>query len=104
MRRLQVATTLFLVLGIGTLLSFPWTVGATPEAAASAQDKADYAVRLLIFFSVAGVCFILAALFAVVLVRRIRGEYREHLVSNLADLLSTPPTTKENDERSDDPV
>lgn len=102
MRRLQVATTLFLVAGIGVLLSFPWTVGTAPGAAAPAQAKADYAVKLLVFFAVAGVCFILAALFAIVLVRRIRGEYREHLVSNLADLLATPPTTSEENQRSDD--
>lgn len=98
MRRLQVATTLFLVLGIGALLSFPWTVGTTPPADASDRAKADYAVNLLIFFTAAGLCFIMAALFAMILVRRIRREYREHLVSNLADLLATPPT---QDEKND---
>ncbi|MER3413714.1 MAG: hypothetical protein C4341_05665 [Armatimonadota bacterium] len=101
MRSLQVATTLFVVAGIGALLSFPWTVGATPGADATAQAKADYAVRLLIFFAFAGACFIIAALLAMILVRRIRGEYREQLVSNLADLLTAPPKKKEDSGEDD---
>lgn len=101
MRRLQVVTTLFFIAGIGVLLSFPWMVGTVPKADAGAQARADYAMRLLIFFAVAGACFILAALFAMALVRRIRGEYREQLVSNLADLLATP-SPKERGQNGDD--
>lgn len=92
MRRLQIATTVFVVLGLGVLLSFPWTVGSTPSAEASDQAKADYAIRLLVFFAASGFCFIIAALLAMILVRRIRGEYNEQRVSNLADLLATPPS------------
>jgi hypothetical protein len=102
MRRLQIATTLFVVLGLGVLLSFPWTVGSTPGAGASDQAKADYAVRLLVFFAASGLCFVLAALLAMILVRRIRGEYREQLVSNLADLLATP-SPKEEERGGDKP-
>lgn len=95
MRRLQIATTVFVVLGVGILLSFPWTVGSTPEAGASDQAKADYAVRLLVFFAASGISFVIAALLAMILVRRIRGEYREQLVSNLADLLATSASKEE---------
>jgi hypothetical protein len=90
-----------LVLGLGLILSYPWTVGARPSDVADRAAVAAYLTRLFIFFCVAVVVFLGAAISAALIIRRVRHEYREMLVSNLADLLSASEARAESQQKEE---
>ncbi len=98
MRRLQVITTVLLVLGLALILSYPWTVGARPSDVANRAEVAAYLTRLFVFFCVAVAVFLGAAISAAIMIRRVRHEYREMLISNLADLLTASAERAESEQ------
>jgi hypothetical protein len=88
MRRLKVLTTIFLVLGICVLLSYPFTVGGSPADGASKSDIKAYLLRLTIYFGVSTFAMLSAAFCATLIVKRAKAEFAEKKLNNLEELLS----------------
>ena len=86
MRRLKFITTLFLVLGIVILLSFPFTVGPRPDAADKKETK-KYLTRLTVYFGASTFSMLAAAFCATLVARKTRIEFAEKKISNLESLL-----------------
>ncbi len=98
MRILRLLMTLFTLLGLGVLISFPWFVGAKPVGK---EALVAYSTRLAIYINVVLVSFFLAGVFAVLLARKIREEYRQQSLKNLADLLTNFPSSKKGEDVHD---
>lgn len=95
--RLRVVTTVLVLLGLALLFSYPWTVGVPPKQDASQRELADYATRMVVYVTVVSVCWLGAAISAALLARRIRQEYADQSLKNLADLLTSVPRGRTND-------
>lgn len=94
MRRLKVLTTVFLVLGICILLSYPFTIGASPGANAEKAEVKTYLTRLTVYFGASAFAMLGAAFCAALIVRRTRIEFAEkklgifeRLISEQAEIL-----------------
>lgn len=97
MRILRILTTLFVLIGLGLLFSYPWLVGKRPPDAATLQAKQMYASKLALYVSLVLVAWFLAATSAILMVRKLRLEYREKSLENLAKLVSSIPEPKQKD-------
>jgi len=98
MQRLKIITTLFVVMGIAMIASYPWTVGSIPVETASNEEKKIYLIKMVIFVTVVLLTWLAAATSALLMIRRIRVEYLEQTERHLQELLSSRPPNK-NDER-----
>jgi hypothetical protein len=98
MRLLRVLMTVFTLVGLGVLVSFPWFVGTKP---AGHEGLAAYGTRFGAYIVLVSVCFLFAAVFAVLLARKIREEYRQQSLKNLADLLTNFPSPKKGEDVPD---
>jgi type VI protein secretion system component VasK len=85
--RLKFWTTAFMALGIGLLLALPWLVGPRPPQAAGQQAMVDYGLRVIAYFTVTCLVFLVAAFLAWRLVRAAREEFAKRRVENLRDLV-----------------
>jgi hypothetical protein len=101
-RVLRIVTTLFVFLGVGLLLSYPWIVGFGPAADATDQAKKLYATRLALYVSSVAIVWFVAATSAILMVRRLRKEYEEQSLQNLADLLTSIPQPKTKEKQGDE--
>lgn len=88
MRRLKVLTTVFLLLGLSILLSFPFTVGAAPAEGSPKPEVRAYLIRLTTYFGASTFAVLAAAFCATLIVRRAKAEFAEKKLSNLEELLS----------------
>lgn len=88
MRRLKVLTSLFLILGVCILLSYPFTVGAAPADGSPKADVKAYLVRLTTYFGASTFAMLAAAFCATLIVRRAKAEFAEKKLNNLEELLS----------------
>lgn len=100
MRAFRLLMTLFTVVGLCVLVSFPWFVGARP---AGTEGLVAYSARFAAYVVLLSVSFFLAAVFAVLLAREIRKEYREQALKNLADLLTNFPSSRKSEDAEGDP-
>jgi len=98
MRRLKVLTTAFLVVGIIILLSYPFTLGASPAPDASKAEVKNYLTRLTVYFGASAFAMLGAAFCATLIVRRTRIEFAEKkldifekLISEQAEILRKKP-------------
>lgn len=89
MRRLKVLTTVFLVLGLGILLSYPFTVGAAPAEGSDKKAVRSYLIRLTTYFGAASFAMLSAAFCATLIIRRTRIEFAEKKLENLDTLLAS---------------
>jgi hypothetical protein len=100
-RRLKIVTTALFVFGLGTLLSYPITVGSAPKRGAELTVRKAYAIRLAVFFGAACASLLGAATGAMLIARRLRREFADRSLQNLADLLTAEvegkPTESVND-------
>lgn len=85
--RLKVVTTVFVVLGLLVLLSWPLFVGERPGADASQLERARFATRLLIYFAVACFVWLAAAMSSVFLMRQTKKEFIEEERENVQELI-----------------
>jgi hypothetical protein len=88
MRRLKILTTVFLVLGLCILLSYPFTVGAAPADGSSKTEVKSYLIRLTTYFGASTFAMLAAAFCATLIVKRAKVEFAEKKLSNLEELLS----------------
>lgn len=88
MRRLKGLTTLFLVVGIVVLLSYPFTIGAAPGADAGRDEVKRYLLRLTVYFGASAFAMLAAAFCATLIVRRARIEFAEKKLQNFERLLA----------------
>lgn len=98
MRGLRNLTTLFVILGLAILGSYPVSVGSAPKESAPRYEKRAYAVRLMSFVSVSAIVWFCAGLSAFLYGRKIRREYEEQVTRNLTDLIAAPIKEKPKDE------
>lgn len=77
MRRLKILTTIFLVVGIAILLSYPFSIGPSPAADAGKTEVRAYLTRLTLYFGASAFAMLGAAFFAALIVRRTRIEFAE---------------------------
>jgi hypothetical protein len=87
MRRLKILTTIFLIVGICILLSYPFTVGARPANGADKKEVKAYLLRLTTYFGASTFAMLAAAYCAAVIVKRTKKEFAEKKITNLEDLL-----------------
>ena len=88
MRRLKVLTSLFLILGICILLSYPFTVGMAPPSGSPKPEVKAYLIRLTTYFGASTFAMLAAAFCATLIVRRAKAEFAENKLNNLEELLS----------------
>src|SRR5687767_13286747 len=88
MRRLKLLTTLFLVLGLCILLSYPFTVGVAPPEGSPKADVKAYLIRLTTYFGTSTFAMLAAAFCATLIVKRAKREFADKKLSNLEELLS----------------
>ncbi|MCL6624898.1 MAG: hypothetical protein K6T17_09825 [Fimbriimonadales bacterium] len=98
MRLLRVLMTVFTLVGLGLLVSFPWFVGVKP---AGSEGQVAYVTRFAAYIVLVSVSFLFAAVFAVLLARKIREEYRQQTLKNLADLLTNFPSPRKGEDAPD---
>jgi hypothetical protein len=101
MRVLRIVTTTFVIVGVVLLLSYPWLVGTMPADAASVHAKKLYATRMAFYVSTVAVVWFVAAASAILMVRRLRREFEEQSMQNLADLLTSIPEPKKKEPEGD---
>lgn len=87
MQRLKILTTVFLVLGLSILLSYPFAVGASPAEGADKSEVKAYLVRLTTYFGASTFAMLAAAFCATLIVRKAKREFAERKLSNLEQLL-----------------
>ena len=88
MRRLKVLTSLFLILGICILLSYPFTVGMAPANGSPKPEVKAYLIRLTTYFGASTFAMLAAAFCATLIVKRAKVEFAERKLNNLEELLS----------------
>jgi len=88
MRRLKVLTTVFLVVGIVILLSYPFTIGPSPASDAGKAEVKAYLTRLTLYFGASAFAMLGAAFFATLIVRRTRIEFAEKKLDIFERLLA----------------
>ncbi|HWP30946.1 MAG TPA: hypothetical protein VNK96_04355 [Fimbriimonadales bacterium] len=101
MQRLKIITTIFVVLGIAMIVSYPWTVGSIPVETATNEEKKIYLIKMVIFVTVVLLTWLAAATSALLMIRRIRMEYLEQSEQHLQELLSSRPPKKNNERESE---
>jgi peptidoglycan biosynthesis protein MviN/MurJ (putative lipid II flippase) len=84
--RLKIATTAFVILGLLTLLSYPWLVGSVPRGG-SKQALAEYATRLGFYIIAALLIWFITAVLAVLTAHRARDRYRAEAMENFQHLI-----------------
>ncbi|MDQ2987068.1 MAG: hypothetical protein M3R13_10185 [Armatimonadota bacterium] len=89
MRRLKVLTTVFFVIGTCVLLSYPFTVGASPAKGAEKADVKAYLIRLTTYFGASTFAMLAAAFCATLMVRKTKLEFAEEKLGNLEQLIVT---------------
>jgi hypothetical protein len=93
-------TTILVVCGVLLVVTYPFTIGSVPAKTAPKQERAAYATRLAFFIVGVSVIWFGAAVSAFMLSRRLRREYEEESLQNLADLItSMPPPKNRKDEQ-----
>lgn len=102
MRILRILTTLFVLIGLGLLFSYPWVVGKRPPDTATVEMKQLYATRLAVYVSSVLITWFVAATSAILMVRRLRREYQEKSLENLANLITSIPEPKRKDSDAND--
>jgi len=85
--RLKIATTAFLVFGLLLVLGWPWLVGPRPPEGSPKQELAAYVTRLVFYLGGTLVVFFVTAVLAVLVLRRVREEFRQEAMRNLEELL-----------------
>jgi hypothetical protein len=88
MRRLKILTTVFLLLGISILLSYPFTVGGAPPEGSEKKEVRAYLIRLTTYFGASTFAMLAAAFCATLIVKKAKAEFAEKKLSNLEDLLT----------------
>lgn len=88
MRSLRIVTGVLAAIGIGTVLSYPITVGVPPSREESLAVRKGWAFRLATFTAVSSISFLGAAIGAVLIVRRVRQEFAEKSLMNLTELIT----------------
>ncbi len=94
--RLRLITTIFVVLGLAVVLSYPLTVGTPPRKTAPKLEMAKYARKMAYFTTAVGVLFFGAFACALLTIRNERRKHEAESLRNLADLLSTPVPEKKS--------
>lgn len=85
--RLKTVTTALVVFGLALMLLWPFVLGERPAATAPRRAQAEYGVRLLTYFGVTAVTWLLVAGCAVMMVRQARREFLEKERQNLQALI-----------------
>jgi len=70
------------------VLSYPFTVGIPPKKTEPLVIRKAWATRLAVFSAAAGFAFVGAAFGAVLILRRVRRDFAEQTLNNLAELLT----------------
>jgi hypothetical protein len=76
------------------LFSYPFTIGAQPRQSEPLQVRKAWARKLTIFSALAGFAFVGAAFGAVLILRKVRQEFAEQSLHNLAELLTAEVESK----------
>jgi hypothetical protein len=84
---LKVWTTVFLLAGTSLLIAWPWLVGPKPGDGASKKELADYGLRMLTYFGITVATFLIAAVLAWLLIRKMIAEYLVKKAAILDDLV-----------------
>lgn len=66
---------------------WPWIIGRKPPVNAPAEVKIDFLNRGVLLVGFSMVCFALAVLGAILIVRQARAEYSEARTENLKELI-----------------
>lgn len=74
-------------MGIATAGGWPWIIGRKPLESASVDQKLDFLRRGVGLVGFAMLCFILATVGAILIVRQARQEYNEARTENLKELI-----------------
>lgn len=98
----RVLTTVFLLLGLMLLLSWPWFVGSQPPAAAPNAERLAHAWRFAIYFGALLLVFLMTAIFAWLTVRKQRRDYREQAMQNMQSLIEGTLRDHEQKAKPDD--
>jgi len=75
------------VVGIGIAFGWPWIIGRKPPEAASMDAKADFLIRGIVLVSATMLCFAMAVIGSILIVRQAREEYNEARTQNLKELI-----------------
>ncbi|MFY9235513.1 MAG: hypothetical protein WAO58_13760 [Fimbriimonadaceae bacterium] len=85
--RLKIATTALFIAGVVLLIAWPWFVGEQPPAGASQRARAEYVLRMGLYFIATLLTFFTAAVCAFFVARRTRKELREEAMNNVKELI-----------------
>ena len=84
---LRILTTFFLVFGLILTLCFPWLVKARPHEGKVALQH--YSILFGSYLMVTMLCFVGAAICAILMVRQVREAYRLQSRQNLEELVES---------------
>lgn len=101
MLHLRLITTILVVLGLATVMSYPLTVGTPPNKNSTKLEMANYAKKMAYFTATAGTLFFGAFACALLSIRKERKKHSEESLRNLVDLLATPIPEKKSSEENE---
>jgi len=78
---------LFIIIGVGTALGWPWVIGHKPLPNASVQAQLDFLTKGIIIVFISVIAFVLAGVGAILIVRQARQEYQDARTEMLKDLI-----------------
>jgi uncharacterized membrane-anchored protein len=84
---LRILTSFFLIFGIILTLGFPWLAKARPHSGKVALEH--YTLLFGTYLTISMICFVAAAICAVLMVRQVRESFREQTRKNLDELVES---------------
>ncbi|MBV6491865.1 MAG: hypothetical protein KJZ62_06210 [Fimbriimonadaceae bacterium] len=87
--RLKIATTTFFLTGMALLALWPWLVGPRPPEGAPRPELAKYARRMSLYVVGTLTSLTLAAICALLIVRKVRLEFRDRSRENFEELIES---------------
>jgi hypothetical protein len=78
---------LFIVIGIGTALGWPWVIGHKPASTAPVAQQLDFLTKGMVVVCISVVAFVFAGIGAILVVRQAREEYNEARTEMLKELI-----------------
>ena len=83
---LKILTTTFLVFGVLLLVAWPFVIGPQPDSELGKNVLADYALKMAVYIFVLSVAWMVAAVCAWLLTRKLRRELADRQVENMQGL------------------
>ncbi|MBI1331958.1 MAG: hypothetical protein JST12_17025 [Armatimonadetes bacterium] len=76
-----------MVVGIAVAFGWPWIIGRRPSSEATYEVKLEFLKRGVALVGVSVLCFALAVIGALLIVRQAREEYNDARTENLKELI-----------------